>query len=42
MTPGIAALLDRLTDRKQVLLADLEDAASLKRPLPQRQRQAAH
>jgi hypothetical protein len=27
MTPGITALLDRLTDRKQVLLADLEDAA---------------
>jgi hypothetical protein len=28
MTPGIAALLDRLTDRKQVLLADLEEAVS--------------
>jgi hypothetical protein len=28
MTPGIAELLDRLTDRKQALLADLEDAAS--------------
>jgi hypothetical protein len=27
MTPGIAALLDRLTDPKQALLADLEDAA---------------
>jgi hypothetical protein len=27
MTPGIAELLGRLTDRKQVLLTDLEDAA---------------
>jgi hypothetical protein len=28
MTPGLTALLDRLTSRKEALLTDLEDAVS--------------